>query len=337
MQKFFGCLPDGAQATLYSISCGGISAEITDYGASLVRLLVPDRRGVCADIVLGYDNCSGYRSGNACLGATVGRNANRISGASFQLGEKVCHLTPNENGNNLHSGPDFFHKRLWKLVEHTDTAVTLRLLSPDGDQGFPGDAVIQVTYALSANKTLTISYSGYANKDTVFNLTNHSYFNLAGHDQTDSAMNQILTLPSRAFAAADSASIPTGELRSVDGTPMDFRTPKALGRDIGEKYDALNLQSGYDHSYEVFSIPCAILEDPVSGRTMSVSTDCPAVQLYTGNFLDEVGKDGVHYGPRSGVALETQFFPDSVNRAEWKQPFTKAGERYLSETKLRFL
>lgn len=337
MQNFFGCLPDGAQATLYTISCGDISARITDYGASLVSLMVPDRNGVLADIVLGYDDCNGYRTGTACLGATVGRNANRIGGSSFQLGELHCRLTDNENGNNLHSGPDFFHKRLWKVVEHGNSYITFRMLSPDGDQGFPGDAVIQVTYILTSNRTLTIRYSGYSNKDTVFNLTNHSYFNLAGHDQTDKAMEQILTLPSREYTMADSASIPTGEMRSVEGTPMDFRSPKALGRDIGAAYDSLQLQHGYDHNYEVFSVPCAILEDPASGRTMSVTTDCPGLQLYTGNYLDETGKDGIHYGPRSGVCLETQFYPDALNHPQWKQPITKAGERYVSETRFKFL
>ena len=167
-------------------------------------------------------------------------------------------------------------------------------------------------------------------------MTNHSYFNLAGHDQLEAAMEQLLTLPGRFFNPDDAESIPTGELRSVAGTPMDFRTPKPIGRDINEDYDALNLQGGYDHNWEVFCNPCAILQDVPSGRTMSVYTDCPGVQFYAGNYLYEKGKGGIRYGKRHGIALETQFYPDSLHHPEWPQPITKAGEKYHSETVYRF-
>ena len=237
MKETFGILPSGEAASLYTISCGGLTAAVTDYGANLVRLLVPDKNGVTADVVLGCDDCNGYRVTNgAALGATVGRNSNRLKGASFRLGDTDYFLPKNEGNNNLHSGPDFFFQRMWKLVEHTPASVTLELNSPDGDQGFPGNATIRVTYALDDCGGLHIRYDAVSDKDTVFNLTNHSYFNLAGHQHTDKAMEQLLTIPGRFFNPDDAENIPTGELRSVEGTPMDFRTPKAIGRDIEADY-----------------------------------------------------------------------------------------------------
>jgi len=336
MEKTFGILPSGQEAKLFTISCGGITAEITDYGASLVRLLVPDKKGLLADVVLGHDDADGYRLGSGCLGATVGRNANRVKNGTFALGGQAYALEPNEGRNNLHSGPDYYFKRLWKTESVTETSVTLSLHSPHGDQGFPGSADISVTYSLEPVGRLRIAYQAVCDRDTVFNLTNHSYFNLAGHEKTDAAMDQLLTIPGRFFHPDDAESIPTGELRSVDGTPMDFRTPKPIGRDIDMDYEPLRLQGGYDHNWEVFCNPCAVLTDPVSGRSMSVSTDCPGIQVYAGNFLDETGKDGVYYGRRSGVALETQFYPDALHHPDWPQPVTRAGETYRSETVYRF-
>ncbi len=336
MQKFFGTLPSGEDTHLYTISCGGITAAVTDYGAALVQLLVPDRDGNLSDVVLGYDDCNGYRLGSACLGGTVGRNANRLKNACFVLGRKTYALSPNEGVNNLHSGPDSYYKRLWQVLSHTESAVTLTLHSPNGDQGFPGDADIQVCYRLDENGGLHITYDAVSNQDTVFNLTNHSYFNLAGHEKTDAAMEQVLSLPGRFFNPDDAQNIPTGELRPVEGTPMDFRSPKPIGQDIGLDYEPLHLQGGFDHNWEVFCNPCATLSDPSSGRSMSVTTDCPGIQVYAGNFLDETGKGGVYYGKRSGVALETQFYPDALHHPEWPQPITKAGEKYHSETVYRF-
>lgn len=336
MTEKFGILPTGLEATLYTISCGKLTAAVTDYGATLVRLFVPDRNGKLEDVALGFDDVNGYHSSGACLGATVGRNANRIRGASFSLNGKTVSLTPNENGNNLHSGPDSFHHRLWTVEKHESSAITFRLDSPNRDQGFPGNALIRVTYALEPDGSLAVIYHAVSDQDTVFNLTNHSYFNLAGHQNTGKAMEQLLTIPGRFFNPDDAGSIPTGELRNVCGTPFDFREPKPIGRDIHADYEPLHLQGGYDHNFEVFCNPCAILQDVDSGRTMTVITDCPGIQFYTGNFLNEQGKDGVYYGKRSGIALETQFYPDSVNHPEWPQPFVKAGESYHSETRYRF-
>ena len=335
MKKPFGVLPNGRQASLYTIRCGVLEAAVTDFGATLVSMWVPDKCGNRADVVLGFDDVSGYLACTAYLGATVGRNANRIGGASFELGGKTYALEKNDGENNCHSGPDSYAFRLWDVAEHTESSLRLTLESPDGDQGFPGNAKVSVTYTMEANG-LTITYDGICDRDTVFNMTNHTYFNLYGHENGQKALDQILSMSARTFAVSDAYSIPTGELRSVENSPMDFRTPKPLGRDIDADYEPLKLQSGYDHSFEVFCNPCAILSDPESGRTMSVITDCPGVQLYSANFLDTTGKGGVRYERRSGVCLETQYHPDALNKPQWAQPVTKAGERYHSQTKFLF-
>lgn len=336
MEKKFSNLHIDQGATLYTITGGGLSAVVSDLGATLVRLMVPDAAGNVEDVVLGYDTAKGYLEGTSFLGATVGRSANRIAGASFSLGKKTYALTPNEGKNNLHSGPNCYNTRLWALDEQTESSVQLSLESPDGDQGMPGNAHISVTYSLDGEGGLHIVYDGLCDQDTIFNMTNHSYFNLAGHQHTDKAIHQILSLPGRHFCPDDAESIPTGEKRSVEGTPMDFRTPKPICRDIDCDYEPLHLQGGYDHNWEVFCNPCATLTDPDSGRTMSVYTDCPGIQFYSGNFLNEAGKDGVHYGKHAGIALETQFYPDSIHEADWAQPVVEAGKNYHSETVYRF-
>ena len=336
MTKEFGQLPSGEKATLYTLTLGQLTAQVTDYGATLVSLLVPDKDGTIADVVLGYDDVMGYHKGWAFLGATVGRNANRIKGGRFKLGRKTIRLMPFDRGNNLHSGFDFLHRRLWQPEQVSETSITFRLDSPHKDQGFPGNAVIRVTYTLEHPAKLRISFDAVSDADTVFNFTNHSYFNLAGHNEPEKAMEQILTMPARFFLPCDKKGIPTGELRDVTGTPMDFRMGKALGRDIDADYEPLQLQHGYDHCFQVMGEPCAVLRDPASGRTMRVTTDCPGVQLYTGGAPNAIGKGGITYGSRSAVCLETQFFPDAVNHPEWKQPFTKANTPYHSETSFDF-
>lgn len=333
----FGVLPSGEQAWLYTIRSGKLSAQLSDFGATLVRLYVPDALGNVADVVLGFDDCNRYRTSTTYFGATIGRNANRIGSACFRLNGKEVLLPANENGNNLHSGPDSYAFRLWKVARHEESVIEFSLLSPDGDQGFPGNAEIRVAYKLEPDGVLRIIYDAVSDKDTVFNLTNHSYFNLAGHDKPELAMGQTLILPSRFYTPSDAQSIPTGQLLSVAETPMDFREPKPIGSDLDKDWDAFRLQGGYDHNFEVFTDPCAILHDPSSGRTMTVSTDRPGIQFYSGNFLaGEAGKDGVSYCCRGGVALETQCYPDSVNNPQWVQPFVKAGQRWHSETRYIF-
>ena len=336
MTQSFGVLPTGEQATLYTITLGKFSASVTDYGATLVSLKVPDRNGNVADVVLGYDDVNGYAEGTCFLGAVVGRNANRTGGAQFPLNGHTVRLTPNEGPNNLHSGPDLWNKRFWQLVVQREDTLIFRLDSPNMDQGFPGNANVAVTYQLQAPGTLRVTFNVRCDQDTVFNVTQHSYFNLAGQDHPEKAMNQILTLPARVFTPAGADSIPTGEIRSVEGTPMDFRSPKPIGRDINEDYDALHFQGGYDHNYEVFTSPCAILQDPESGRGMALTTDRPGLQFYAGNFLHEPGKGGIYYGKRSGVALEPQFYPDAMNHPQWKSPVIQAGKLYHSDIFYQF-
>ena len=330
MEKTFGNLADGREARLYTIENGRLRAEVTDYGASLVSLFVD---GV--DVCLGCDDVRGYERNGSFLGATVGRNANRMKGASFLLNGEKVQLPANEGSNNLHSGPDSWGWRLWEKAEHRADSLTLSLHSPDGDQGFPGNADVSVTYTIE-NNGLTISYRAVSDQDTAFNLTNHSYFNLFGQDKPERAMDQELQIPGGFFCPDDAANLPTGEVRSVQGTPFDFRRSKLIGRDIGMDYEPLHLQGGYDHNFVNSGKVCAILRNPETGLTMTVTTDLPGVQVYAGNYLDNHGKSGVYYGKRSGVALETQYFPDSVNHPEWDQPFVKAGEKWESVTRYSF-
>lgn len=336
-RKSFGLLPGGEEAFLYTIKRGRLEAQISDFGATLVRLYVPDSQGNLADVVLGFDSAADYLAHTTYFGATVGRNANRIQGAAFSLNGQQVQLTPNEGSNNLHSGPDSYAFRLWQVEEYRQDSITFSLHSPHGDQGFPGNAQIRVRYAFTSDNTLTIFYDAVSDRDTVFNLTNHSYFNMAGHENPQLAMHQTLCMPARFYTPDDAQSIPTGERRNVAGTPFDFRQPKTVGRDLDLDYPCLKLQGGYDHNFEVYCNPCAVLSDPISGRTMEVSTDCPGIQMYSGNFLKgEPGKDGVSYCYRGGVALETQYYPDSVHHSDWLQPFVKAGETYHSETQYTF-
>ena len=244
-------------------------------------------------------------------------------------------MDKNDNGcNNLHSGYDFFKNRVWQVTKQEENCLKLSLHSPDGDQGFPGNADISVTYTIE-NDGLVMEYEGICDQDTVFNLTNHSYFNLAGHEQPQKAMDQMLSINAAFFTPADALSIPTGEIRAVSGSPMDFRSPKAIGAQINDDYDALNLQGGYDHNFILAGENCAVLvcED----LRMEVITDCPGVQFYSGNFLEgETGKDGVSYCRRGGICLETQYWPDATHHPLWPQPITKAGEKYYSRTVYQF-
>ena len=338
MKQSFGIRKDGKEAFLYTITAGKLTAVVSDQGATLIKLFVPDADGNVDDVILGFDHPDDYIASGTYFGATVGRNANRVGGAKFTMNGVTYQIDANDNGvNNLHSGFDPYKNRLWSVVSHETDRITFSLSSPDGDQGFPGNAEIQVTYKLEAPGTLAIVYDGICDQDTVFNMTNHAYFNLAGHQNPQKAMNQLLQLPARHFTFCDAASIPTGENRSVDGSPMDFRTAKPIGRDINEDYDALKNQGGYDHNFEVWCNPCATLSDPDSGRVMTVETDCCGIQFYAGNFLiGEIGKNGVSYCYRGGICLETQFYPDCINHPDWAQPITKAGEKYHSETRYTF-
>ena len=236
----FGTTKDGKEASLYTLSNkNGMEISVTDYGAHLVSVLVPDKDGKKRDVVLGFDSVTGYETDGSHFGATIGRNGNRIAGAAFELHGKTYQMAKNENGNNLHSGPDGYDYRLWNVEEADDSAVTFVLMSPDGDQGFPGNFEVSVTYTLTDENAVEIHYEGSCDQDTVVNMTNHSYFNLAGHD-AGSIENQTLILKAEQFSPViDSASIPTGEHASVKGTPMDFTSEKAIGAEIEADFEQL--------------------------------------------------------------------------------------------------
>ena len=246
----FGTTKDGKEALLYTLSNkNGMEISVTDYGAHLVSVLVPDKDGKKRDVVLGFDSVTGYETDGSHFGATIGRNGNRIAGAAFELHGKTYQLAKNENNNNLHSGPDGYDYRLWNVEEADDSAVTFVLMSQDGDQGFPGNFEVSVTYTLTDENAVEIHYEGSCDQDTVVNMTNHSYFNLAGHD-AGSIENQTLVLKAEQFSPViDSASIPTGEHAPVQGTPMDFTSEKAIGAEIEADFEQLKLTGGYDHNF----------------------------------------------------------------------------------------
>ena len=338
----FGRTKKGEEAHLYLLeNKNGVKAYLTDYGAALVRLLVPDKNNELRDVVLGYDDTAGYEQGDVFFGATVGRNANRVGGAHVEIAGKVYKLEKNDNDNNLHSGTHYYNKRLWDVVEQADDHVAFVLHSPDGDQGYPGAFDMHVTYTLDDSNELTIHYVAVPDQDTVINMTNHSYFNLNGH-ASGTVLGHKVTVNADSFTPADAYSIPTGEIRSVEGTPMDFRSGRVLGDDIDTDYEPLRFGSGYDHNWVLknegrFDKVAEVASDE-SGIVMEVYTDLPGVQIYTANFVDgEPGKDGASYIKRSAVCLETQYFPDAVHHENFPQPLCRKGEKYDTRTAYRFL
>ncbi len=337
----FGTVKDGKEAKLYTLTNdAGMSAEFTDYGASLVRLFVPDREGRLRDVVLGYENAAGYEAGTESIGAPVGRNANRIGGASFELNGVTVSLTANQNSNNLHSGPDVYNKRFWEAAEIADDHLTFLLHSPDGDQGFPGALDMKITCTLTEKNELQFTYDAVPDADTVINMTNHSYFNLNGHDSGNILSHEV-TLDADAFTLTDADSIPTGEFMDVAGTPMDFRNGRVIGDEIDSDFEQLKNGKGYDHNWVLKNggkfgkVAEAAAHE--SGIVMDVYTDLPGIQVYTSNFLDqETGKDGAVYPYRAAVCFETQYFPDAVHHENFPSSVCRAGQAYHTVTAYRF-
>ncbi len=341
-QRNFGKNTKGECATLYTFTNkNGMKMEVSDFGATLYALWVPDKDGNLLDVVLGYDDPIGYEGPSGTFfGATVGRNANRIANGTFALNGKEYHLAKNNGNNNLHSGLDFYSFRIWNVKETTENSITFVLHSPDGDQGYPGEVDIEVTYTLTEDNGVKIDYYAKPNADTILNMTNHSYFNLNGH-ASGSVLKQSVWVDADAFTRADEESIPTGEILSVEGTPMDFRVKKELGRDIEEDYEALIFGKGYDHNWCLNNngkfVKVAQMSAEESGITMEVYTDLPGVQLYSGNFImDELGKEGVVYQQRQGLCFETQYYPDAINHENFPSPVCKAGEVYQTTTMYKF-
>ena len=340
-KESFGQTPDGREVDLYTLTnTNGLRAKITNYGAILVSLEVPDRDGNLADITLGYDNLDDYVKRGAFFGATVGRYANRIGGAKFVLDGTEYKLAANNGENHLHGGIKGFDKVVWKLdeikSESNKAVVKMSYISEDGEEGYPGNMACTVTYTLTEDNELKISYEAETDKTTVVNLTNHSYFNLAGQG-TGEILGHELTLNADKYTPVDEGLIPTGEIRSVKDSPMDFTLPTSIGSRIKQVGD------GYDHNYVLNSgggtlALAARVYEPTSGRVMEIYTTEPGVQLYTGNFLDGTltGKAGKVYKKHYAFCLETQHFPDSPNKPNFPSAVLLPGQKYTSVTVHKF-
>jgi aldose 1-epimerase len=344
MKVPFGRSPDGRDVFLYTLkNRSGVEARITDYGGIIVSLRVPDKNGTPGDIVLGYDSLPSYLAENPYFGALIGRYGNRIAGGRFSLDGDEFRLAANNGGNHLHGGMKGFDKVVWEVDEGgsiAERSLALRYSSADGEEGYPGSLDVRVVYALTDSNELRITYTATTDRPTIVNLTHHSYFNLAGHNAGNILTHQMMIDADR-YTPVSEGLIPTGELRTVDGTPFDFRVPTAIGARINQPDEQLRFAGGYDHNYvlnkEGFGL-AALVAEPQTGRVMEVWTTEPGLQFYSGNFLDGRlrGKGGATYIHRAGLCLETQHFPDSPNQPQFPSTVLRPGETYSSETVYRF-
>ena len=347
LKRAFGKTGDGKQVDLYVLTNkNGVEVDITNFGAAVVSLKVPDRHGKTDDVVLGYDDLDGYLHDKSYFGATVGRYANRIAHGKFTLNGTTYALAKNDGENHLHGGVRGFNKVVWEAKDVSTAGVAalrLNYLSKDGEEGYPGNLSVQVTYTLTNNNELKIDYVVTTDKDTVLNLTHHSYFNLAGQGKGDILQHQLLLHASR-FTPVDATLIPTGEIRSVKGTPLDFATATAIGSRIDQGDEQLKLGHGYDHNFVLDGgrggtpVLAAQVYEPSSGRVMEVWTTQPGIQFYSGNFLDDTirGKSGSPYRRRAAFCLETQHFPDSPNKPNFPSTILKPGSQFKSSTTYKF-
>ena len=343
-KEAFGQTASGEPVEIYTLSnANGMEARIMTYGGTVVSLKAPDRHGKLGDVVLGYETLDGYLKNSPYFGAIVGRYGNRIGKGRFSLNGSQYTLPKNNGENTLHGGIKGFDKVVWKATEFKgkDRAdLKLSYLSKDGEEGFPGNLSVTVVYTLTNNNELKIDYSATTDKTTVINLTHHSYFNLAGEG---SILNHELTINASKFTPVDAGLIPTGELLSVKGTPMDFTQPTVIGARIDQQDEQLTFGKGYDHNWVLNNKTgrlalVARVYEPTSGITMEVSTTEPGIQFYSGNFLDGgiTGKGGRVYKQRSGFCLETQHFPDSPNKPRFPSTVLKPGQKYKTSTIYKF-
>lgn len=337
----FGVAKDGSEIKLYTITNkNGMVAKLTNIGAILVSLLVPDKAGDIKDVVLGFDSGEEYYGNGSFFGATIGRSANRVADAKFSIDGVTYNLCVNDNANNLHSDKDNgFHKRIWS-AETGENCVKFSLFSEDMDMGFPGNLNISVTYTLTDDNALELHYEGVCDKKSYLNMTNHTYFNLAGHD-SGCMEDTILTINAKNYTPVVEGAIPTGEIASVEGTPMDFTAPKAIGKEIEADFEQLKLVQGYDHNYVLDNYTGEmrkIAEAEAAGRKMEVYTDLPGVQFYAGNCISpETGKGNAKYDKRHAFCLETQYYPNSINQEGFYKPEFDANEKYDTTTIYKFI
>lgn len=318
-KSVFGKTPDGQEIYLYTISNSkGMKASVTNLGAILVSLMVPDKDGNVADVVLGFDKAADYYKNPSFFGAVIGPSANRIANASFDIDGVTYQLDVNDNTNNLHSHKENgYHKALWEAAEGADS-VTFTLEDADGNMGFPGNKKVEVTYSLNEKNELKLAYRANSDKKTILNLTNHTYFNLDGHDSGSIEAHEM-ELKASNYTPVVAGAIPTGEIATVQGTPMDLTVSKEVGAEIDADFEQLDLTGGYDHNWVIDGWNgelqhFATVKAPRSGRVMKAYTTLPGVQFYAGNFVDEQeGKGGVVYGKRHGLCLETQYYPDTIH------------------------
>jgi aldose 1-epimerase len=350
----FGTTADGKAATLYTLTnATGIQMRVTDYGGVIVSLRVPDRNHQLGDVVLGFDSLTPYTSVSPYFGALIGRYGNRIANGRFTLDGHTYTLAKNDGPNTLHGGTRGFNKYVWSATSFQkpdSVGIVLTRTSPDGEEGFPGNLTATVTYTLTDSDEVIFDYEATTDKPTPVNLTQHSYFNLRDGGASE-ILGHVVTIDADSFTPVDSTMIPTGEIRSVTGTPFDFRHPTAIGARIGEDNQQLKIGKGYDHNFVLNkngaqnsgdatpALPlAATVYEPTTGRVMQVYTTEPGLQFYSGNFLDGTltGKHGVVYKHRSGFAMETQHFPDSPNHPEFPSTILRPGEKYHSRSVYRF-
>jgi len=342
-KRSFGKTKDGKEVFLFSLeNKNGVKAEVTNFGANLVNLFIPGKDGKVEDVVLGFDDVTGYETNPSFFGALIAPSANRIAGASFELNGETYILKKNNGENNLHSDEELgSHKRIWDVTEQ-ENSVTFTLKNTDGELGFLGNKEFKVTYSLDDENGLKIEYAATSDKDTVINPTNHSYFNLKGHKNGNIEDHKI-TLLASCYTPADAASIPYGDIVTVEGTPMDLTQEIVVGDKIDTDFEQLNFAAGFDHNWvtdnfngEVRKI--ATVKAPDDSRIMEVYTDLPGVQFYAGNFIDEQsGKEGAFYGRRSGLCLETQCYPDSIHKPNFPSVVYGPGKDYKSTTIYKFI
>lgn len=340
----FQSVVNGDSTNLYVLTnANGVEVTLTNYGGRIVSVMVPDRDGNMKDVVLGFDKVADYINVDNNFGATIGRYGNRIANGKITVEGVEYQLPLNNFGHTLHGGPEGFDKKVFKAEQINNQTVVFSYLSKDGEANFPGNLDVKVTMTLTDDNAIDLQYEATTDKETVVNLTNHSYFNLSG-DANNTILNDSLTIHADAFTPVDETFMTTGEIAPVEGTPMDFRTPTTIGERINN-YDYAQLKNGdgYDHNWvlntkgDVTQV-AATVYSPATGIVLDVYTDEPGVQVYTGNFLDGTvtGKNGAVYAKRNAICLETQKYPDSPNKADWPSPYLKPGEKYTSRCIYKF-